>query len=392
MPRKSQKKKSSAGSSRPSRLKFLAGLLIVVLVAGIGSVKYFKTARGKAFLLDSGFTIYYDEVQENAEAALYTVLDDFGLRRQLDEKVEIVTVSGNRCYFKRWDVLCGEDFDLLQINMALTRGIRQTGVRVRESAEEDDGNVLRFEVGTKRYLTHRIFFRKGKRPSSLDRTPRPKLALVIDDFGYSKNDLIDAFLSLDIPLTISVLPSLPFSKSIVALAGESGKEVMLHLPMEAVEPYESDGDMILTSMSDRRIRKIIESCLDDIPGISGVNNHMGSRATQDERVMKAVLSVLKRRKLFFLDSLTSPKSIAYNTARSMGVGTARNYIFLDADTQDPVVVEKRLMNLVSAAKRDGHAVGIGHPKQWTLEVLRGSKTIIERSGVQLVVVSELIEF
>jgi len=107
--------------------------------------------------------------------------------------------------------------------------------------------------------------------------------------------------------------------------------------------------------------------------------------------MKAVLSVLKKRKLFFLDSLTSSKSIAYNTAKSVGVGAVRNNLFLDAETNDPDVIEKRLRRLLAIAKRNGHAVGIGHPKKWTLEVLQKSKAMIEQSGVQLVFVSDLIE-
>jgi polysaccharide deacetylase 2 family uncharacterized protein YibQ len=192
-------------------------------------------------------------------------------------------------------------------------------------------------------------------------------------------------------MTISVIPSLPHSQHAAKLAHKLGKEVLLHLPMEAVEPVKSDVEMVRTGMNDRDIRDLVERYAGEIPYVSGVNNHMGSLATQDERVMKAVLSVLKRRGLFFLDSLTSGKSVAYNTAKSMGVGSARNDLFLDAETEDPGVIEKRLERLLSIARRNGSAVCIGHPKRWTLKALERSAALIEQSGVELVFVSEVID-
>jgi hypothetical protein len=192
-------------------------------------------------------------------------------------------------------------------------------------------------------------------------------------------------------MTVSVIPSLPHSQDAATLARKLGKEILLHLPMEPVEPVKSDVDVVLTSMNDRDIRDLVERYAGELPYVSGANNHMGSLATQDERVMKAVLSVLKSRGLFFLDSLTSGKSVAYNTARSMGVGSARNDLFLDAETEDPGVIEKRLERLISIAKRNGSAIGIGHPKRWTLEALKRSAEMIEQSGVELVFVSEVID-
>jgi polysaccharide deacetylase 2 family uncharacterized protein YibQ len=128
-----------------------------------------------------------------------------------------------------------------------------------------------------------------------------------------------------------------------------------------------------------------------MPGIEGVNNHQGSLATADPRVMKTVLVVLQDYGLFFLDSLTSNKSIAYNTAKEMGVAAARNSVFLDADTEDPEVVEQRIRQLVARAKANGAAVGIGHPRRWTLDALERSETYLKNAGIELVYLRDLVD-
>jgi polysaccharide deacetylase 2 family uncharacterized protein YibQ len=391
MPQKSRNKQSKKPYKLPGRDKFFVGLLVVLIAAGIIAVKLSRTTRGLAFLLDHGFSGYYEQVQENVDKELRTSLRGLGLDKDIKERVERQNVNGRSCHSKLWDVSCGEDCDLLRINAVVTQAVRSLGVHVRKAVETDDGNRLSIEVGSKRFPTHRIVIRKKPGRAAAAEEIKPKLAILIDDFGYADNELIDAFLSLNIPLSISVIPSLPHSRQAAALAHERGKEVLLHLPMEAVEPVKSDVAMVLTSMNDREIQDLVERYAEEIPYISGVNNHMGSLATQDERVMKAVLSVLKRRGLFFLDSLTSGKSVAYNTAKSMGVASARNDLFLDAETEDPKVIEKRLVRLLSIAKHRGFAIGIGHPKRWTLEVLQRSEALSEQAGVQLVFVSEVID-
>jgi hypothetical protein len=371
-------------------VKFLAGALIALVIFSAGAIKFLKTPRGMALLLDSGFTVYYDQLREIVGKELLSALEAARLREHLHERVETFQVDGKRYRFANWKVECGEACDLIQINLILTRAVRRSGVRVRASAEEEEGNTLRFEVGTRHYLTHRILIRKGGVFSEEVSTPLPKLAIVIDDFGYGRNAEIEAFLSLDLPITISIIPSLPFTEYTASRASQHGKEVIMHLPMEPEEPHPSDVEMVLTSHNDRRIRRLVERYLQDVPEAVGVSNHMGSKATRDERVMKAVLSVLMGRGLFFLDSLTSSKSVAYNVAKQMGMGAVRNDLFLDADTRDPDVIEERLQRLVELAKHRGHAIGIGHPKPWTFNALLRNQALLKDSGVQLVFVSDLI--
>jgi len=387
---KKKKKKSSPKKGTPTRVKLFVGLLIVLLLAGVGAVKYFQSTRGMALLLDSGVSDYYEQVQDAAGRELRTALQNAGLAEPPEEHRRSIKVGGRKAVSLEWELYCGERCDLLNINLALTEAVRRTGLKVRESVEQAEGAELRFEAGTQRYRTHLIIIHSGRRPPLADKRPGPKLAIVIDDFGYARNDRIEAFFNLDIPITVSILPSLPHSQYAAGRAAETGKELLLHLPMEAMQQERSDIEVVRVNMTGRRIRELVERYVREIPGISGVNNHQGSLATQDERLMKTVLAVLKKRNLFFFDSLTSPKSIAYNTAKEVGVGTARNDLFLDAGTDDSAVVVSRLERLMDIAKRNGHAIGIGHPNAWTLEALAECRTIADAAGVRLVMLSELI--
>jgi polysaccharide deacetylase 2 family uncharacterized protein YibQ len=392
MAKSKKKKKASPKTGTPARIKLFVGLLIVLLLAGVVAVKYFKSTRGMALLLDSGFSGYYEQIQNAAGRELQAALQTAGLAESSKEQRRSIKVGGRKAVSLEWELFCGEQCDLLRLNLALTEAVRRAGLKVRESAEQAEGTELRFEAGTRRYRTHLIIIHSGRRPALADKTLGPKLAIVIDDFGYARNDQIEAFFNLNIPITLSILPSLPHSQYAAGRAAEAGKEVLLHLPMEAMQESRSDMEVVRVDMSTRRIRELVERYVQEIPGISGVNNHQGSRATQDERVMKTVLAVLKKRNLFFFDSLTSPKSIAYNTAKQEGVATARNDLFLDAGTDDPAVVIRRLERLMDLAKRNGQATAIGHPKAWTLEALTKCRAIADAAGVQLVTVSQLIEY
>jgi polysaccharide deacetylase 2 family uncharacterized protein YibQ len=217
------------------------------------------------------------------------------------------------------------------------------------------------------------------------------VAIVIDDFGYWKGGVASEMLELDLPLTVSVLPTLPYSAAMLARARETGHCTLLHLPMEAEEGNGYDIEPVRTTMSGDEIRGMVEDYLDQLDGVDGVNNHQGSLATTDVRVMEEVLGVLRRRRLFFLDSLTSANSVAYNTARELGVPAARNRVFLDDDTEDPEVVSERLRRLVELAGKHGSAIGIGHPHRWTLQALLESESFLESAGVDLVPVCALVQ-
>jgi len=385
------RKSSGKAATTPARLKVLAAGLIVVLVVGVAAVKFFQTPRGRVVLLDRGFHNYYAQVQEDTGDALKSALEEFGLRRRITESARFARAGGKTVRYLEWDIPCHESTNFVRVNVALTNAVRSVGARVRKSEEREDGRVLVFHVGTSRFDTHRITIEKT-RPTARKEPARarPKLALVIDDFGYTKDGVAEALLKMDMPLTISVLPTLPYSQRMLERALSLGRCTLLHLPMEPEEPVKMDVPPVTTAMGAQEIAALVSRYVESLPGIRGVNNHQGSLATTDERVMKAVLETVERYNLFFLDSLTSPKSLAYNTAEELGIPAARNDLFLDDDTEDSELVGERLRELVGRALRDGSAIGIAHPHPWTLEALEANRDYLRNAGVQLVYVSELV--
>jgi polysaccharide deacetylase 2 family uncharacterized protein YibQ len=393
-PRKKPATRSKTGNKKsPKTPRVMIAALVILAVTGIVAVKYFQTPAGRAQLLDAGFHGYYAQVQIDISDGLRRSMAGFGLRGRVDEQAVIEHVSGKTIRCLKWRIACDESCEYVLINVALTRAVGEAGGLVRHSEETDGGDKFLFTVGTNRYDTHRLVFTRAA-PAAVSGKlvkSRPKLALVIDDFGYSRNGIVRDILLLDLPLTIAVLPSLPYSTYALERAQEKGKCTILHLPMEPDDNQGGDIAMVTTGMQPGEIEQLVARYIRSLPGIEGVNNHQGSRATGDRRVMDIVLATIKSHGLFFLDSLTSAESVAYNAARELGVATARNDLFLDADTEDTEVVEQRIRQLVSTARKRGSAVGIGHPRRWTLEALRNSEAFLKDADIELVFLTDLVD-
>lgn len=218
---------------------------------------------------------------------------------------------------------------------------------------------------------------------------RARVAIIFDDAGYSLR-AAEEVMSLGRPVTISVLPDLPYSTPVAEEAARRGVEVILHLPMEPENgalPLGPGG--VRVAMSDAAIERTVTSDLATVPTAVGVNNHMGSRGTADPRVMRAVLTPIKERRLFFVDSLTSPHSVGARIARAMGIRTAVRTVFLDNEN-DERYVRSQLLTLLRIAQTRGEAIAIGHVGKVTASVLRSMLPLFDEAGVQLVPVSELV--
>jgi len=254
-----------------------------------------------------------------------------------------------------------------------------------------------YDLRQKKEITHKkeiiVKEEKGEEKKLLPKKIfKGKVAIILDDAGEDLPEL-DRLLAIKSPITVSILPFLPTSGKVALKVKEASKEVMLHLPMEPENGkyVRADGAMILEAMDDISIRRIVEESLKSVPYARGVNNHMGSKATQSRRVMENVLLILKDRELFFIDSRTSRNSIAHEAARELGVPSSENYIFLDVDTS-PEVIEKKLEELVFRADRTGHAIGIGHvTRSSTIDVLKKKMPEYEEKGVEFVFASELVK-
>ncbi len=217
------------------------------------------------------------------------------------------------------------------------------------------------------------------------------IVLVIDDFGYRNDSISDGFINLPVPITCAVLPGHSQSSRIAKKVVNAGKEVIIHMPMQSsVASSGEDGFKLKTGMTSEEIEWRLSEALSDIPEAIGINNHQGSKATSDKRVMAVVASVLKNNNKFFLDSRTSSKTVAENTMRSAGVPTARRHIFLDNDLNTENILSQ-LDKLVEIAEKKGLAIGIGHVKRNTLEVLQKKIPDLIDRGIEFKFLSQVVD-
>ena len=218
----------------------------------------------------------------------------------------------------------------------------------------------------------------------------PRVAIIIDDLGYDKK-IAKKLSELNGKLTFSILPHSPFQKSIVRLSRDRGIETMLHLPMEPIEyPKVDPGPgTLLTSMTPDQLIRQLKDNLKPLPDIKGVNNHMGSRMTAESGQMYQIFSVLKKKNLYFVDSRTSAKTLCKPSARLFQIKFAQRDVFLD-HVQEAQFIRKQINELIRIARRNGYAVGIGHPYLITYEVLREMMPDLQKA-VRLVPASEIVQ-
>ncbi|MDA8235626.1 MAG: divergent polysaccharide deacetylase family protein [Clostridia bacterium] len=220
-----------------------------------------------------------------------------------------------------------------------------------------------------------------------------RVAIVIDDFGGDVPGVKEMF-EINYPLTFAVMPHLEFSRSQAERAHKEGFQVILHLPME---PGRGKGSWlgpgaISTKMTDEEIRRSVREDLADIPWAVGFNNHMGSRATADERVMRAVLEVAKEKNLFVLDSRTTDKTVIPVVASKLGVAMTRRTVFLD-NVNSLSHIRKQLAKVAEEAHNKGAAVAIGHVGPTgpnVVKVLKEMLPKLEEQGIEIVYLSDLV--
>lgn len=248
--------------------------------------------------------------------------------------------------------------------------------------------VLLYEMMTKKDEELQLFyhFLKGRE----DKEDIPKVAIIIDDMGYQK-EAAERILNLGFPVTISVLPFLPHSQHVAQMAKEKGMIVLLHLPMEPHNPNVNPGKgAIFSTMNEEEIRAKMLANFHELSFVDGINNHMGSKVTENREVMKIVLSEIKARDMFFVDSLTSPDSVGYQLSKEMGIKTAQRSVFLDNE-QDIDYIRSQVKLLKEYALKNGNAIAIGHPYCYTIDVLSEIEFMLQAEGIKIVKLEELLE-
>ena len=218
-----------------------------------------------------------------------------------------------------------------------------------------------------------------------------RIAIVLDDWGFNRSHC--KYLSgFDAPVALAVLPNLQYSKDVIACARSSGQEAMLHLPLEPhvnrdVYPR---GYILTTWMSQKEVSKLLKRILDEYPGIVGVNNHMGSKATEDKELMTTVLKELKSRGLFFVDSMTSGQTVGPRVAREVGIPFAKRSVFLD-NRNDRASIERSFAEGAKVAHDRGFALIIGHDRELTLKIVTEQIHKLKQEGYQFLSVREFIK-
>jgi polysaccharide deacetylase 2 family uncharacterized protein YibQ len=264
--------------------------------------------------------------------------------------------------------------------------------------ETSTGGMTRFDFmsnGTRTHTIHLITpLPVRSRPAAPRAQGAAELAIIVDDLGHDRSGA-DSLLALPFPVTVSVLPHLPFSAEVAEEAYRRGDQVMLHLPMESQS--EEDGYEgavpepieLRVGMNQSQVATLVDGMLETVPHAAGVNNHQGSRATADPALMQALMPVLRERSLFFIDSRTTAATVAYDDAETAGVRAASRKVFLD-DTQTREAILAQLDLAARDALRDGSAIAIGHPHPATIAALSEGVPGLEARGIRLVFASDLV--
>lgn len=215
---------------------------------------------------------------------------------------------------------------------------------------------------------------------------KSQILIIIDDVGYRPSDT--QTLTLPTPVTLSILPDTPLATVVADQAARQGRDVMLHLPMEADSGYKLGPLALTADMYPHTIAETLRQALLSVPSAKGLNNHMGSRLTRERLPMQALMQAVKKEGLFFIDSRTTPDSVAATIAQNTGIPTAIRDVFLDHEHNE-AFLQQQMDLLVRIAKKHGLAIGIAHPHPLSVAFLRRTLPQLRDQGVELISVSDL---
>ena len=235
--------------------------------------------------------------------------------------------------------------------------------------------------------------RTAEKPSpvvSAQKVSEAKIAIILDDWGNNYS-LLKYAVDIGRPVTLSILPHLSQSRRIAEGAFANHLGVMLHMPMQPksgkqrLEPH-----TILTATSDQDIQLYLDQAIASVPHADGVNNHMGSAATGDRRVMTVLLKDLKGRGLFFVDSYVVPETVTAEIAKEIQIPFAKRDVFID-NRMNLLLIKGQLEEAKRIALSRGTAVVIGHDRKMTLQAIKEVAPVFEAAGIQFVLVKDVVE-
>lgn len=404
-------------AKKKSNWQWIAAILLIIIAAVI----YYQTEKTpekpsvpkpqyNVEKTGSGVVLDFTETATKIHAAVVDGLANAAItpKDMKEEKREVsrTGVEGTiRWHVRSMLLVIPENMSLESIEKTITPLVNKAGGKIigNEPDKYNGAAAVRLDIGIKDVLnnepltliTDRLYIIREK--SAQPVTPaKPKpgagagnMAIVIDDCGYTIGP-VAGFADMGRPITFAVLPYREYSNEAASRALSAGHLVILHLPLEPMDASaSSEPTVITTNMSEDEIKQTVAKALAAVPGIQGVNNHQGSRATADRRVMKAVLSVVKSQNLFFIDSRTIGKTVAADVSRQLGIRTGENELFLD-NSSDVGQIKNQLRKAIDMAQKNGSVVAIGHARPNTVIAVREMIPEIENAGIRLVYANQLL--
>ena len=223
-------------------------------------------------------------------------------------------------------------------------------------------------------------------------TSKPRICLIIDDAGYQKGAALEALYDFKVPVTVSIIPHTEYSNFLAQDFPSHGVEVMCHLPMEGHERVKTGiyREYLKKGMNADEAKAEVKAGLDDLPNCRGLNNHMGSVATTDLRLMTAVCEELKENKMFVIDSRTATHAVLAKAAQTVKLPAAQRQFFVD-NLETPGAILKQVKSAAAFARKHGMVVAIGHFKVISLKTLKVAVQKLQEQGYQFVYASEVVK-
>lgn len=357
----------------------LSGLLLVGATAFLLYTPSSEPTSDLPIIAPAPAPVFYqatdaDQLADTLYAGIDSALADLGIRPALYSK-------RRQKSFDRIEIGVPADLPLAEANLGISHFVERFGGQVLSASERRGQVEIRCgfgEVQTTSFILAPV----------AEHRRTGNIAIVIDDFA--DDDPIAAhFCAIPQPLTFSILPREGQTRTLAERVHTNGHEVLVHLPMEPKSGASFGVNAILVGLNDEEIRRRVRRALQNVPYARGINNHMGSKATTDKRVMGLVLAELKDRNLLFLDSRTTASSIAYQLAVDMDLRALKRDLFID-EIADAQAIQGKLWELAAIAAQSGQAIGLGHNRRETLIALLAALPQLERRGFRFVPVSRLL--
>ncbi|MFH1259331.1 MAG: divergent polysaccharide deacetylase family protein [Elusimicrobiota bacterium] len=357
----------------------LAGLIFILLIGWLIGRSYFVSR------IPVNLAPLSSQIEQNINQTL--VKFDFK-DSDIISQYRLEKEEGKTSWIEVYREIClppKVDFDSLRKN--IVTGLGSLNIEIIEDRWVEKKKYI-LAIGKKKRVLQKIVFWQTKKLTV--EAPAGEIALIIDDIGGSGKN-IDQFLLLDIPITYAILPFESNTKLAAEKIHQRGGEIILHLPLEPKDyPQQNPGkEALFVSMNKAQIVRQLENNLQNVPYLVGINNHMGSRFTEDFAQMMNLLTIVKKKKLLFIDSYTTPRSVTKAVAAKLLMNTLRNDVFLDNQDELNIIIGQ-LKKLEKLVLTKGQAIAIGHvQRKFTALAIKKMIEPFTKRGIKFVFVSQL---